>query len=90
VNQILLGAKITFRGLHGGVAEQQLDLLQLATGGAAQLGASAASLRIADILIMGINGHLNITSARTGHQTQSPETFTRGVAGRIPARMASG
>ena len=41
VNEILLRPQISFRRLHGGVAEQYLDLLQLAASRTAQLRARA-------------------------------------------------
>jgi len=37
--QVLHGAEVAFGGLDGGVAEQQLDLLDVAAGLAAQLPA---------------------------------------------------
>jgi hypothetical protein len=42
VNQILLGAEISFGRLHRRMAQQQLNLLKLATTGAAQFGARPA------------------------------------------------
>jgi hypothetical protein len=42
--QILLGAEIPLRRLHRRVAQQQLNLLKLATTRAAQFGAGAAEI----------------------------------------------
>jgi hypothetical protein len=44
MNQILSRAKIPFGRLHRSVAQQQLDLLQLAAGGPAQLRRRAAAI----------------------------------------------
>ena len=42
VRQILFAAKITLGGLHGDVAEEELNLLQFAAADMAQLGAGRA------------------------------------------------
>jgi hypothetical protein len=52
--------------------------------------ASAASLRIADILIMGINSHMNITSEERTHQAESRGRITIGTSCRNQRPMASG
>ncbi len=44
LNKVLFGADVAFRGLDGGVAEQQLHLLQIASCFATELGASAAQI----------------------------------------------
>jgi hypothetical protein len=44
MNKILFRAQIPFRRLHRCVAQQQLNLLQLATGGAAHLRATATTM----------------------------------------------
>ena len=43
-HKILFRAEVSFRGLNRRVAEQQLNLLQLAAGRAAQLGAGASKV----------------------------------------------
>jgi hypothetical protein len=40
--QILFAAEIAFRRLHGRMAQQELDLLQLAAAAVAELGTSPA------------------------------------------------
>jgi hypothetical protein len=45
---ILLGAKIALGRLYGGVAQQQLDLLKLATRGTAELRACAPKVMGSD------------------------------------------
>jgi hypothetical protein len=42
MSQVLLAAEIAFSCLHGGVAKQELNLLDFATAGVAQLRAGAA------------------------------------------------
>jgi len=42
VNEVLSGAQVSFGGLNGSVAEEQLDLFKLATCGPAQLRAGPA------------------------------------------------
>ena len=44
VGEVLAGAQVSFGRLDCGVAEQQLDLLEVAAGGAAELGAGAAQV----------------------------------------------
>lgn len=44
LNEILLGAEIAFGGLDGGVAEEQLNLLQFPARLAAQLGTGSAQI----------------------------------------------
>ena len=50
LRQVLLCAEVAFRGLNGGVAEQKLDLLQVAAGQTAKLGAGAAEIVCAEVL----------------------------------------
>jgi hypothetical protein len=47
---ILLRAQIAFRGLDGGVAEQEFDLLEIAAILPAQLGAGATEVVGAEVL----------------------------------------
>ena len=42
LEEILAAAEVAFGGLDRGMAEQELDLLEVAAGGAAEFGASAA------------------------------------------------
>jgi hypothetical protein len=44
LRQILAGAEVAFGGLDGGMAEQELDLFEVAAGEAAELGAGAAQV----------------------------------------------
>src|SRR4051794_15358811 len=44
MGEILPGTEITFSGLDGGMAEQKLDLFEVAAGGAAEFGAGAAEV----------------------------------------------
>ena len=44
MGEVLAGAEIAFGGGDGGVAEQQLNLLELAARGAAEFGAGAAEV----------------------------------------------
>jgi hypothetical protein len=44
MNQVLLGAKISFCGLNRGMAQEQLDLLKLTARSPAQFGARSASV----------------------------------------------
>ena len=41
LREVLAGAEVALGGEHGGMAEQELDLLEFATGGAAEFGAGA-------------------------------------------------
>ncbi len=44
LNEVLLGAEVAFGGLDRGMAEQQLNLLEIAAGFAAEFGAGAAQI----------------------------------------------
>jgi hypothetical protein len=44
MDEVLAGAQVAFGGGNGGVAEQQLNLLQLPAGRAAEFGAGAAAM----------------------------------------------
>src|ERR1035437_852412 len=53
LREVLAGAEVALGGQHRGMAEQELDLLEFAAGGAAELGAGApgivrGELRLAD------------------------------------------
>jgi hypothetical protein len=48
--QILFAAQIALRRLNGCVAQQELNLLQLAAAGVAQLGAGPAQVVRTDVL----------------------------------------
>lgn len=44
LNEILFGTEIAFGGLNRGMAEQELDLFQVAAGFATEFGAGAAQV----------------------------------------------
>jgi hypothetical protein len=50
MSQILFAAEIAFRRLHRCMPQQELNLLQLATAGVAQLGTGSAQVMRSDML----------------------------------------
>jgi len=56
--EVLFAAEIAFRGLHGGMPEQELNLLQFTAAIVAQLGAGAAQVVWGDVFHPGLGTSL--------------------------------